>query len=67
MVIEFSCKSKVTIKGGLLQMEPALIFSDPQKSFIGQQYYIIVMKRHKKSATVVTLRRIVLKTLQYSS
>ena len=37
MVIEFSCKSKGTIKGGLLQMEPALIFSAPQKSFIGQQ------------------------------
>ena len=42
MVIEFSCKSKVTKKGGLLQMEPALIFSDPQKSFIGQQYFRIV-------------------------
>ena len=41
MVIEFSCKSKVTKKGGLLQMEPALIFSDPQKSFIGQQYLLI--------------------------
>ena len=67
MVIEFSCKSKVTIKGGLLQMETALNFSDPKKSFIGQQYNIILMKRHKKSATVVTLRCIVLKTLQYSS
>ena len=42
MVIEFSCKSKVTIKGGLLQMEPALIFSDPQKSFIGQQYNFLM-------------------------
>ena len=46
MVIEFSCKSKVTKKGGLLQMEPALIFSDPQKSFIGQQYnYLKIISR----------------------
>lgn len=28
--------------GGLLQMEPALIFSDPQKTFIGQQYNSIL-------------------------
>lgn len=27
--------------GGLLQMEPALIFSDPKKTFIGQQYFLI--------------------------
>ncbi len=44
MVIEFSCKNKVTKKGGLLQMEPALIFSDPQNSFIGQQYFSYVLK-----------------------
>ena len=31
MVIEFSCKSKVTKKGGLLQMEPALIFQTLKK------------------------------------
>lgn len=43
MVIEFSYKSKVTTMGGLLQMEPALIFSDPQKTFIGQQYYFIAL------------------------
>ena len=31
MVIEFSCKSKITTMGGLLQMEPALIFQTLKK------------------------------------
>ena len=62
MVIEFSSKSKVTKKGGHLQMEPALIFSDPQKSFIGQQYFLMPYRvaglfRHGDYRHVVAVRR----------